>query len=154
MPVGLVQSRLKKMVHGCSGPAATGVPCVPWKNWKWFTSRIPGANAGSGWPASLRVFCLVALVPKYGLIDLETLLGWANPDYVWVVPLESSWGSRFTFIIGSALGFIALRPARSRTALVQLAAVTGTLLLCSLLWWGQGPWWVGLTVGVVIAVLA
>lgn len=112
------------------------------------TRRIRLARVVAGF------FCLVALVPMYGLIDLGTLLGWANPDYVWAVPLESSWGELFTFSIGSALGWIALWPARSRTALVQLATVTGAVLLCALVWWEQGPWWVGLTVGVVTAALA
>lgn len=97
-------------------------------------------------------FCVVALVPMFGLVDLGTLPGWADPAYVWAVPLEASWGALFTFIVGFALGWIALRPAAARVALEQLALASAALLLCALLWKDTGPGWVGSGLAVVAAV--
>jgi hypothetical protein len=64
-----------------------------------------------------------AAVPFFGLIDLGTLLGAANPEYQWAVPLEVSWGSLFTFFVAGGYLWIAILPRRAEPALVQLGIV-------------------------------
>jgi hypothetical protein len=73
------------------------------------------------------IFAAFAAVPFFGLVDLGTLLGAANPEYQWAVPLEVSWGSLFTFLVAGAYVWIAVLPRRPVPALVQLGIVVVAL---------------------------
>lgn len=65
-----------------------------------------------------------------GVIDLLTLPGWVNQDFVWEVPLEASWGCLFTFFLAAGYAWVALFPLAPWPALVQLA-MSGLALLVS-----------------------
>ncbi|WP_210479188.1 hypothetical protein [Naasia sp. SYSU D00948] len=73
------------------------------------------------------VLCLVAAVPYFGVIDLVTLVGWVNPEYLWPVPLDVSWGALFTFFLAGGYAWVALAPHRSAPGLAAL--VVGGLSL-------------------------
>ena len=66
------------------------------------------------------VLALVATILLMGLIDLFTLPGWVDQRFEWEVPLEASWGSLFTFVLGGAYVWVALFPRAPWPALVQL----------------------------------
>jgi hypothetical protein len=73
------------------------------------------------------VFATFAAGPFFGLIDLATLPGWVNQEYVWAVPIEVSWGSLFTFMVAGSHIWIAVTPRRTGPALVQLGIVVVAL---------------------------
>jgi hypothetical protein len=77
------------------------------------------------------VLALFAAIPFFGLIDLGTLVGAANPEYEWAVPLEVSWGSLFTFLVAGSYVWIALVPGRARPALLQLGIVVAALAVAA-----------------------
>lgn len=66
------------------------------------------------------LFAVVAMVLLMGLIDLFTLLGWVDQQYVWEVPLEASWGALFTFFLAGAYLWTALFPRTPTPAFLQL----------------------------------
>lgn len=82
----------------------------------------------------------------YGIIDLTTLPGWANPAYEWKVPLEVSGGSLFTFVLAGSYVWIALRPHRSWPAVVQLAVAGAALIISSAMGLDAGPLMLGVPV--------
>lgn len=74
------------------------------------------------------VLVLASTILLMGLIDLFTLPGWVNQEFVWEVPLEASWGALFTFFLAGAYLWVALFPRTPWPALVQLG-VGGVALL-------------------------
>lgn len=76
------------------------------------------------------VLALISALILMGLIDLFTLPGWVDQDFEWEVPLESSWGSFFTFFLTGAYTWVALFPRAPWPALVQLG-ICGLALLIS-----------------------
>lgn len=74
------------------------------------------------------VLVLASTILLMGLIDLFTLPGWVNQEFVWEVPLEASWGALFTFFLAGAYLWVALFPRTPSPALVQLG-VGGVALL-------------------------
>src|SRR3954447_18171724 len=100
------------------------------------------------------LLALFFLVPFFGLIDLATLVGWVNPDYLWSVPLEVSWGSLFTFFVAGAFVWIAVRPARPWPGLVQLGIVSVSRALAAAATVGAGPLWVAAGIALSAALLA
>ncbi|WP_210479190.1 hypothetical protein [Naasia sp. SYSU D00948] len=72
---------------------------------------------------------VAAAVPFFGLIDLATLPGWVNQEYIWEVPLEVSWGSLFTFFVALPYVWIALAPGRALPGLALLAIAAVALAL-------------------------
>ena len=94
------------------------------------------------------VFAVFAAVPFFGLIDLGTMLGWADPQYVWEVPLEVSWGSLFTFMVAGAYVWIAVLPRRAEPAVVQLGIVVVALAVSAVGGFDAGPAFVAFGVAV------
>src|SRR5436190_7895081 len=80
-----------------------------------------------------------AAVPFFGLIDLGTLVGAADPAYVWAVPLEASWGSLFTFLVAGSYVWIAIFPRRAEPAVVQLGIVVVALAVSAVGGLDAGP---------------
>lgn len=74
----------------------------------------------------------VTSVLLFGIIDLSTLPGWANPAYQWPVPLEVSWGSFFTFVLAGSYVWIALSPRDPWPATVQLGVAAAALFLSTI----------------------
>jgi hypothetical protein len=66
------------------------------------------------------VLALGAALVLMGLIDLFTLPGWVDQDFVWEVPLEASWGSLFTFFLAGGYVWVALFPRDPWPAFAQL----------------------------------
>lgn len=98
------------------------------------TEAASGSNVVSQgrirWARAVAWSCAVfAALPFFGLIDLSTLLGLVDQDYVWAVPLEVSWGSLFTFVVAGSYVSIAVAPRRAQPGLVQLAIVVLALTL-------------------------
>lgn len=82
-----------------------------------------------------------------GLIDLFTLVGWVDQQYVWEVPLDASWGALFTFFLAGAYLWVALFPRAPRPALLQLALTAVALAVSAV----AGTDWRPLTVAVGVA---
>ena len=91
---------------------------------------------------------LVSTVLLMGVIDLLTLPGWVDQTYVWEVPLEASWGSLFTFLLGGAYAWVAWRPRAPWPALVLLAVCALALGVSA----GAGLDWRPLALAVGVAV--
>lgn len=72
-----------------------------------------------------------ASVVYYGLVDLGSIFELSDPAYLWAVPLEASWGVLFTFVIAGSYVWIALMPARSWPAVVQLGIAGAALVVGS-----------------------
>jgi hypothetical protein len=85
------------------------------------------------------VLAVFAAVPFFGLIDLGTLVGAADPAYVWAVPLEVSWGSLFTFLVAGSYVRVAVVPRRAQPALVQLGIVVVALAVAAVGGLDAGP---------------
>jgi hypothetical protein len=85
------------------------------------------------------ILAVFAAVPFFGLIDLGTLVGAADPAYVWAVPLEVSWGSLFTFLVAGSYVWLAVVPRRPRPALVQLGIVVVATALAAVGGLDAGP---------------
>lgn len=83
----------------------------------------PGVRSGTR-PALAALLALVAAVPFFGLIDLGTVIGLADPAYRWNVPLEASWGALFTFFLAVPYACIAgaERPGPACLQLIVTAA--------------------------------
>src|SRR6478735_10990505 len=94
------------------------------------------------------IFAAFAAVPFFGLVDLGTLLGAANPEYQWAVPLEVSWGSLFTFLVAGAYVWIAVLPRRAKPAVVQLGIVVVALAVSAVGGLDAGPAFVAFGVAV------
>jgi hypothetical protein len=97
------------------------------------------------------LFALVAGLVLMGLIDLMTLPGWVDQQYVWEVPLEASWGALFTFFLAGSYLWVALRPGSPWPAFVQLGVCALALLISA----GAGQDWrpLGLSLGAAATVL-
>lgn len=100
------------------------------------------------------VMAFVTAVLLFGIIDLATLPGWANPAYEWSVPLEVSWGSLFTFVLAGSFVSIALDPARSWPGIVQLAVASGGLVLSSVMGLDARPMAVAALIAASVLVIA
>lgn len=96
------------------------------------------------------VLLLVSTILLMGIIDLFTLPGWVNQEFVWEVPLEASWGALFTFFLGGAYLWVALFPRTPWPALVQLAVGSVALLVGA----AAGTDWRPLAVAVGVAASA
>lgn len=97
------------------------------------------------------VLAVFAVVPFFGLIDLGTLVGLADPAYVWAVPLEVSWGSLFSFLVAGSYAWVAVAPRRPGPALVQLGVVVLALAFAAVGAPDAGPGFVA--VGVAASAL-
>lgn len=97
------------------------------------------------------LLALVAAFLMMGVIDLFTLLGWVNQDYVWEVPLEASWGALFTFFLAFAYGWLAILPRDPWPALLLLAVCSVALALAAAAGTDVRPLWVA--VGVAASAL-
>jgi hypothetical protein len=73
------------------------------------------------------LLCLIAAVPYFGLIDLVTLIGWVDPEFLWPVPLDVSWGALFTFFLAAGYGWIGAAPRAATPGLVALVLGGGAL---------------------------
>ncbi len=94
------------------------------------------------------VGAVVAAVPLFGLVDLSTMFGLADPAYVWAVPLEVSWGALLTFVVAVSLAWIGTTP-QSSWAPFALLAVTVVALVASAFGFADvGP--VRLAVGIAV----
>lgn len=100
------------------------------------------------------VLCLVAAVPYFGLIDLVTLIGWVNPQYVWPVPLDVSWGVLFTFFLAGGYGWIAVAPRAAAPGLAALLLGGLALLVGAAAGLDARPTPIGIAVLVSAAILA
>lgn len=89
---------------------------------------------------------VLAAVLFFGLIDLGTVFGLSDPAYVWAVPLEASWGVLFTFLIAGSYVWIALVPARSWSAVVQLGIVAAAVAVASAAGLDGRPLWVAVPI--------
>lgn len=99
------------------------------------------------------VMVVVALVGLFGIADLMTLPGWADQQYEWSVPLEASWGSLFTFVVGGSFISIARTPTQPWPGIVLLAIAIGALLLGSVFGLDAGPAPVAFLLAVAVALL-
>ncbi|MFB8368076.1 hypothetical protein ACFC25_01790 [Pseudarthrobacter sp. NPDC055928] len=104
------------------------------------------AKTGVPMPSRLRIARVVAwvMVPVafiglFGLADLMTLPGWVDQQYEWSVPLEASWGSLFTFVVGGSFVSIARNPGQPWPGLILLSIAIGALLLGSVFGLDAGP---------------
>lgn len=95
----------------------------------------------------------VALFGLFGLVDLMTLPGWVDQQYEWSVPLEASWGSLFTFVVGGSFISIARKPGQPWPGFVLLSIAIGALLLGSVFGLDAGPVPVALLLAVAVALL-
>ncbi|MEJ1178661.1 MULTISPECIES: hypothetical protein [unclassified Pseudarthrobacter] len=95
----------------------------------------------------------VALFGLFGLADLMTLPGWVDQQYEWSVPLEASWGSLFTFVVGGSFVSVARNPGQPWPGLVLLSIAIGALLLGTGLGLDAGPTPVALLLAAVAALL-
>ena len=84
----------------------------------------------------------LAAVVLFGFVDLATLPGWVDQSYEWAVPLEVSWGALFTFVIAGSYVWIALMPARTWPAVVQLGIAAAALAVSSVAGMDGRPLWV------------
>jgi hypothetical protein len=100
------------------------------------------------------VLCLVAAVPYFGVIDLVTLIGWVNPEYVWPVPLEVSWGVLFTFFLAGGYGWIAVTPKSAAPGLTALLLGGVALLAGAAAGLDPRPVPIGVAVIVSVVILA
>jgi uncharacterized membrane protein len=96
----------------------------------------------------------VALFGLFGLADLMTLPGWVDQQYEWSVPLEASWGSLFTFVVGGSFVSIARNPRQPWPGFVLLSIAIVALVLGSLLGLDAGPLPVAILLAVAVALLA
>lgn len=96
------------------------------------------------------VLALVAVVPFFGLIDLGTLVGLADPSERWPVPLEASWGGLFTFLLGGAYLWLALA-REPRGATLQLLLVAVALVVAGVV--GKDPGPIAVAAGVATSLL-
>jgi len=87
-------------------------------------------------------FAAVAAVPMFGLVDLGTVFGLANPQWEWPVSLEASWGSLFTFFVAGGFGWIGAVPVRPWPGLALVALATMALATAGALFLDPGPVWV------------
>lgn len=76
------------------------------------------------------LLALVAAVPFFGLIDLGTVVGLADPAYRWNVPLEASWGALFTFFLAAPFVRIAWAE-RPGAACLQLLVTAAALAVAA-----------------------
>ncbi|MEW9872747.1 hypothetical protein [Arthrobacter sp. HS15c] len=111
-------------------------------------------------PARLRVARIfawvmvpVALFGLFGLADLMTLPGWVDQQYEWSVPLEASWGSLFTFVVGGSFISIAKNPGQPWPGFVLLSIAIGALLLGSVFGLDAGPVPIAILLAVALALL-
>lgn len=95
----------------------------------------------------------VALFGLFGLADLMTLPGWVDQQYEWSVPLEASWGSLFTFVVGGSFISIARNPRRPWPGFVLLTIAIGALLLGSVFGLDAGPVPIAILLAVALALL-
>jgi len=101
------------------------------------------SSARIGLARGLAWLCaLIALVPLFGLIDLGTVFGLSDPQYLWSMSLEASWGSLFTFIVGGSFGWIGALPGKPWPGLLLLGLVILGLLVASAVFADEGPLWV------------
>ena len=99
------------------------------------------------------VMVVVALIGLFGIADLMTLPGWVDQQYEWSVPLEASWGSLFTFVVGGSFISIARTPGQPWPGIVLLAIAIGALLLGSVFGLDAGPAPVAVLLAVAVALL-
>ena len=100
------------------------------------------------------LFAVTSAVVFFGIVDLATLPGWANPAYEWQVPLDASWGSLFTFVVAGSYVWVALRPGSPWPAIVQLGVTAVALGISAVLGQDARPAWVGLGVAGSAVILA
>ena len=84
-------------------------------------SRSRSAAALLGLRVGAWTMAVIAAVFLFGLVDLMTLPGWVDQRYEWMVPLEASWGSLFTFVVAGSCVAIGLRPDRPWPGIVLLS---------------------------------
>ena len=95
------------------------------------------------------LFALSWLVlPGFGLIDLAVT--WSSE---WPQVLEAGWGLYFTFFVGLAFGFVALRPRDSTPALAQLFVAAAVLAVSSAAAREPGLIWVAVGIGLQAAIV-
>jgi len=87
-------------------------------------------------------FAAIAAVPMFGLIDLGTVFGLADPQWEWQISLEASWGSLLTFIIAGGFGWIGALPDRPWPGLGLLGLASISLAIASLVFLDTAPLWV------------
>src|SRR5437764_13107484 len=84
------------------------------------------------------VLVVIAAIPVFGLIDLTTLVGLADPAYRWPVPVNVSWGCLVGVLVGGA--YVWLTIARNPLpGLVALGSVTASLLIAAVAGLDSGP---------------
>jgi len=98
------------------------------------------------------LLAVVAAVPFFGLVDLSTLVGLADPSEQWPVPVEASWGSFFTVLVAGAYGWIAI--ARNAwPGFLQLGITTVSLLFAAAGGLDPGPLLIAVGIGLSAALL-
>lgn len=94
-------------------------------------------------------FAVVAALPLFGLIDLGTTLGLANPAYRWSMSLEASWGSLFTFLVAGSFGWVGVVPRRPWPGLALLGLTAIGMVAGGIVLGDLGPLWVAVPLTVV-----
>lgn len=79
----------------------------------------------------------------FGLVDLGTVFGLANPQYLWAMSLEASWGSLLTFFVAAGFGWVAALPSRPWPGFGLLVIAAASLVIAGVVFGDPGPLWLG-----------